>query len=75
MIPVQKAVTDVQMVTSMLVGELFQKRPCTDFVVMKPVVDDFTGRTMNNLELVCHFTDCHPPIFKNEHTDFNDPLK
>jgi hypothetical protein len=48
MIPVQKAVTDVQMVTSMLFCGLIRNRPCTNFVEMKPVVDDFTGRTMNN---------------------------
>jgi hypothetical protein len=50
MVSVQKALTDVQMVTSMPFCELFRNPTCRNFVKVKSVVDDFIGRTMSSLQ-------------------------
>jgi len=35
--------------------ELFWEPSCTNFMKAKSVVDDFIGRTMTNLQMICHF--------------------
>jgi hypothetical protein len=53
MILVQEAVT------SMLFYKLFWNPPCIHTMKVKFVVDDLIGRTVINLQLVCHFIDKH----------------
>jgi hypothetical protein len=50
MIPGQKAITDVQLLTPMLPHEWFWNPPCTNYIEVKSVVDYFTGKTMTNLQ-------------------------
>jgi hypothetical protein len=40
-------------------------QPCTDFMEVTPVVDDFIGTTGTNLTLLCHFINSHPPVVEN----------
>jgi len=35
----------------------------------EPVVDNFTGRTMTNLQLMCHFINSHPSVLQDHVTD------
>jgi hypothetical protein len=65
MIPVQKSVTDVQMVMPMLFHELFWNPSCTKFTEVKSVVGDFIGRILTNLQLVCHVINSHHCIVRN----------
>jgi hypothetical protein len=55
MILVKKAVMPVRFC------KLFWNPPCTNFMEAKSVVDDFTGRTITNLQLVCHLINIHHP--------------
>lgn len=74
-IPVQKAVTDVQTVISVLFHELFGNTPCSNFTEAKSVKREFIGTTVTNLYLVCHFTGSHPPVLENQHAHlFNVPF-
>jgi hypothetical protein len=41
--------------------KLFWNPPCTNFMEAKSVVDDFIGRTITNLQLVCHVINSHHP--------------
>jgi hypothetical protein len=45
---------------------------CTNFMEVNSVVDDFTQRTMTNLQQVCHFIDSHLSFVKNQHPDLFD---
>jgi hypothetical protein len=59
---------DAQMVMYMLFSELFGIPPCTIFMEVKSSVNDLTGRTSTNLQVVCHnFVDSYPPSVKNCH--------
>jgi len=51
-----------------LFHELFQDTCSANQMQVKSVID-FMGRTMTNLELVCHFIDSCPSVVKNQHTD------
>ena len=39
------------------------------FMEGEPVVDKFTGRTMTNLQLMCHFINSHPSVLQDHVTD------
>ena len=42
---------------------------CTDFMEGKLVVDNFTGCTMTNLQLMCHFINSHSSALQDHVTD------
>jgi len=46
---------DVQAHLFMQHCELFWDPSCTNFMKAKSIVDDFIGRTMTNLQTICHF--------------------
>jgi len=39
------------------------------FMEGEPVVDNFIGRTMTNLQLMCHFINSHPSVLQDHVTD------
>jgi hypothetical protein len=49
----QKFVTDIQTVTPLLFRELFQNLSWTDTMEVKSILDNVTGKTITNLQLVC----------------------
>jgi hypothetical protein len=48
-------VTDIQTAMPTLIHQLFWKPHCTDFMEVNFLTEEFTGRTMTNLQLVCYF--------------------
>ena len=39
------------------------------FMAGEPVVDNFIGRTMTNLQLMCHFINSHPSVLQDHVSD------
>jgi hypothetical protein len=67
MIPVQRAVKDVQMVTPIPFHELFWNPFYTNIMEVKSWggEDDFIGRNVTNQDLVYHIIGSHRPVVKN----------
>jgi hypothetical protein len=56
---IQMFLADVQLYLFMQHCLLFRDWSCTDLVKPKHVVDDFLGRTVTNLQMICHIINCH----------------
>ena len=54
-IEIQILLADVQACLLMQHCELFWDPSCINFMKAKSIVDDFIGRTMINLQTICHF--------------------
>jgi hypothetical protein len=54
-IMIQILLADVQAHLFVQHCELFWNPSCTNFMKAKFIVDDFLGRTMTNLQAICHF--------------------
>jgi len=54
-IAIQILLADVQAHLFMQHRELFWDPSCTNIMKAKSIVDDFIGRTMPNLQTICHF--------------------
>jgi len=54
-IAIKILLADVQARLFMQHCELFWDPSCTNFMKAKSIVDDFIGRTMTNLQMICHF--------------------
>jgi len=54
-IAIQMLLEHVQARLFMQHCELFWGPSCTNFMKVTSIVDDFIGRTMTNLQMICHF--------------------
>jgi len=61
-IAIQIFLADVQARLFMQHCELFWEPSCTEFMEAKSIVDEFIGRTMTNLQTICHFINSQPSV-------------
>ena len=65
---VQKVLADCHTVVLVLFCELFWNPSCRNFMKAKSVVDDFTYRTMTDVQMLCHFNS-RPSVIQNHGVD------
>jgi hypothetical protein len=70
MVAIQKASADGQTVTFVLFNELFGGTHLAHMLRKQSWLDDFIGRTMTELQMICDFISSNPLAFQSYGMDF-----